>query len=320
MKPTSTDRKILWALDAFDESKANFAFMVNHLTEFSRAVPSKIYPVYVLSPDQLNLNGDFTEDLISQYAPAATRALEQKLKAASLASLQPALVVSHTQSSLKTTVDKLIEYVTRNQFDEIVVGSHGRKGFERLVLGSFAEEVLLRAPVPVSVISANADHAKYPLNNILYPCDLTEASRSTFDEIIALAARFEAKVTLFHSIPRPIEPVLQSGVYLLSGAWMPHAEFEIMETAKQTKFAENYKTLAQKAGVRLEAVFDRDCLNASESILKYAEAHRPGVIAMAAQSKRLSAAFLGSVCRQVVRGARCPVWVVRNTAASATSS
>jgi nucleotide-binding universal stress UspA family protein len=36
--------------------------------------------------------------------------------------------------------------------DHVVVGSHGRKGVSRLVLGSVAESVVRRSPVPVTVV------------------------------------------------------------------------------------------------------------------------------------------------------------------------
>jgi nucleotide-binding universal stress UspA family protein len=42
-------------------------------------------------------------------------------------------------------------------FDLLVVGTHGRSGFSRLLLGSVAERVLRRAPVPVLVMR---DHVR----------------------------------------------------------------------------------------------------------------------------------------------------------------
>jgi len=41
--------------------------------------------------------------------------------------------------------------------DLIVMGTHGRTGFTRLIMGSVAEEVLRRAPCPVLTIRATAD-------------------------------------------------------------------------------------------------------------------------------------------------------------------
>ncbi|WP_277553520.1 universal stress protein [Halobaculum limi] len=55
-----------------------------------------------------------------------------------------------------TTVGKpaaaIVEYAADNDIDHIVVGSHGRKGISRVVLGSVAEAVVRNAPVPVTVV------------------------------------------------------------------------------------------------------------------------------------------------------------------------
>lgn len=49
-------------------------------------------------------------------------------------------------------VDAIIEYVTTHEIDHIVVGSHGRTGISRMLLGSIAEAIARRSPVPVTII------------------------------------------------------------------------------------------------------------------------------------------------------------------------
>ena len=46
---------------------------------------------------------------------------------------------------------EILEYARRNDADLIAMSTHGRTGFRRLVLGSVAEAVLRRSPVPVVV-------------------------------------------------------------------------------------------------------------------------------------------------------------------------
>ena len=46
----------------------------------------------------------------------------------------------------------IVEYAEENEIDEIVLGSHGRDGVERILLGSVAETVVRRSPVPVTVV------------------------------------------------------------------------------------------------------------------------------------------------------------------------
>ena len=45
----------------------------------------------------------------------------------------------------------IVEYASDNDVDQIVMGSHGRSGVSRILLGSVAETVVRRSPVPVTV-------------------------------------------------------------------------------------------------------------------------------------------------------------------------
>ncbi|WP_458207971.1 universal stress protein [Haladaptatus sp. NG-SE-30] len=67
-------------------------------------------------------------------------------------------VADESRSTLKTEIEfgeprhVIVEYAEEQQIDRIVLGSHGRSGASRLVLGSVAETVTRRAPVPVLVV------------------------------------------------------------------------------------------------------------------------------------------------------------------------
>lgn len=46
----------------------------------------------------------------------------------------------------------IIDYADENEIDHIVIGSHGRKGVARILMGSVAETVTRRARVPVTIV------------------------------------------------------------------------------------------------------------------------------------------------------------------------
>jgi nucleotide-binding universal stress UspA family protein len=48
--------------------------------------------------------------------------------------------------------DKIIEFARKEKVDILVIGTHGRTGIEHVFLGSVAEKVIRRSPVPVFVI------------------------------------------------------------------------------------------------------------------------------------------------------------------------
>ena len=49
----------------------------------------------------------------------------------------------------------ILDYAKRKEADIIIMGSHGRRGLQRMILGSVAEHVIRRAPCPVLVIKEN---------------------------------------------------------------------------------------------------------------------------------------------------------------------
>ncbi len=49
-------------------------------------------------------------------------------------------------------VQCIVDYAEEHDVDHVVVGSHGRSGVSRILLGSVAEGVVRQSPVPVTVV------------------------------------------------------------------------------------------------------------------------------------------------------------------------
>ena len=83
------------------------------------------------------------DDLLAEYTKrlAATRAVEDGTAA-----------TIDTRTEVGRPATTIVEVVDDVDADHVVVGSHGRKGVSRLVLGSVAEAVVRRSPVPVTVV------------------------------------------------------------------------------------------------------------------------------------------------------------------------
>lgn len=84
--------------------------------------------------------------------------------------------------------------------DLIVMGTHGRTGLSRVLLGSVAERVVRQAPCSVLVAREQGDARPY--RHLLVPVDFSEASRRALDEAGDLATRTGATVTLLHVLER----------------------------------------------------------------------------------------------------------------------
>jgi nucleotide-binding universal stress UspA family protein len=54
--------------------------------------------------------------------------------------------------------EEILEYVSEHGIDVVVMGTHGRTGIDRLVMGSVAERVNRLSPVPVLTVPAGDRH------------------------------------------------------------------------------------------------------------------------------------------------------------------
>lgn len=92
--------------------------------------------------------GPIIAQLEDDYAAGAKKLLDaakEKLAAAGI-SAETVHVPRHRPA------DAILEAVTARGIDTIVMGSHGRRGLGRLLLGSQASEVLARSSVPVLIV------------------------------------------------------------------------------------------------------------------------------------------------------------------------
>jgi Universal stress protein UspA and related nucleotide-binding proteins len=76
-------------------------------------------------------------------------------------------------------VRELLAYVTAERIDHIVIGSRGRDGTARLLLGSVAETVVRRSPVPVSVVRDPTE--EFDPETVLVPFDASTDARNALE-------------------------------------------------------------------------------------------------------------------------------------------
>lgn len=57
-----------------------------------------------------------------------------------------------TETAVGRPARAIVKFAEENDIDSVVMGSHGRDGVSRIVLGSVAETVVRRSPVPVTVV------------------------------------------------------------------------------------------------------------------------------------------------------------------------
>lgn len=96
--------------------------------------------------------------------------------------------------------------------DLIVMGTHGRRGLRRALLGSVAETVLRRASCSVLSVRARPDGADLParVHRVLAPVDLAFYPEELVRQAAALARAYDASLTLLHVVDVAADPELSA--------------------------------------------------------------------------------------------------------------
>jgi nucleotide-binding universal stress UspA family protein len=99
----------------------------------------------------------------------------------------------------------ILSFAEKQQMEVIVMGTHGRRGFDRVVLGSTTDRVMRQATCPVLVVSS-ASHKdantspdrRHRLSRILYCTDFSNDSKRALAYATSLTAEYGAELTLLH--------------------------------------------------------------------------------------------------------------------------
>ncbi len=161
----------------------------------------------------------------------------------------------------------------------IVMGTHGRSGINRLMLGSVTERVLREASVPV--LAVRGDWADREISRILCPVNDSAPARRALMTAAGLATCLGATVTVLHVR----EPGAPDAITNLCG-WVPEEQRKVCTT--------------------LEASGPRDVAHEVLSLASEAD-----LLVLGAQHRRFfDTTVLGANTVRMLRHARCPVLAV----------
>jgi nucleotide-binding universal stress UspA family protein len=209
-------------------------------------------------------------------------------------------------------VEEVLRKSERVPADLLVMGTHGRRGFRRLLLGSVTERVLRRSRVPVLSITPGSQappSEDAPFRNILCPVDFSPSSLAGLEVALALSGPGERSesVTVLHVVEFYLDPGFGEAVaFDLSTILERHR-------AEAAKKLEEVIPSASRARARLEtSVLESG--GPYKEILRVAERDRSDLIVMGVAGRSATElAFFGSTTNHVVRSATAPVLTVRRT-------
>jgi len=209
MKPLDPNSRIALKniLLATDFSPASEVALPHALTLASH-YGSKLYIAHVICLEIMELVAPESTSKMLQQAQRFTQQNMERLLSAGCqrgVSCQPLIGEG-------AIWDVLLDMIHKNGIDLAVVGTHGRRGLQKLLLGSVAEEVFRLAPCPVLTVGPRTSETRsmdVQLGHILYPLKFVPDSSDAAAYAVSLAEEYHAKLTLMKvfedMVPSPEE-------------------------------------------------------------------------------------------------------------------
>lgn len=278
------------------------------IENLARSHNAVVEPVYILSPDGLNWRGDFSGPWVKRYEPLAREAAWQTLEKFNPELISPLRILVNQKVSLRGDVAKLNQYAARKKASFVLVKTQARHGLERWVLGSFAESLMLQAKVPMVAINP---HTRPPngLQHLLFPTDLSAASKRAFLKVVEICRKWNAALVLAHKLPDPLEPIVQSGVYMAGGGWITLADYFEKEASQRRAQLVEWQDIAERKGVKTSVRIIDEPGAVPASIIAAAAQEQSEMISLSSQASRTSSVLVGSVARQLLRSAPSPLMI-----------
>ncbi len=197
---------------------------------------------------------------------------------------------------------QIVRLLEDQAFDLCCIGTHGRTGIARILLGSVAENVIRHAPC--STLAVRPDAAIQPFAHALVPTDFSESAEHAL-QLAAEVVQPKGSVTLLHVIELPIrysgevrDPDFARELDKRAALAL---ENEAADLRRQTDLNVAIRSRIGYPGAETLNAVDSD---PTIDLVVMGSHGRTGI-------KRV---LLGSVAEKVVRHARCPVLVARKRA------
>lgn len=189
--------------------------------------------------------------------------------------------------------------IQEKNIDLLVIGTRGRTGLGKLLLGSVAEQVFRSVTCPVLTVGPHSVAPTAEFRNIVFATDFTRESKSAAAYAISLARQFHVHLAVLHVVPEKQAEDLVS--------W-----FDTYAACKKL-LAELIPEDAEGYGKPAYFVERGD---PAEQILRLADRREAGLLILGAQPQKgvpgAATHLPFAIAHRVVCNAKCPVLTVRN--------
>ena len=281
---------VLFATDFSPATESAFSYAV----AIAERYQAKLYVVHVINLESFDLlESESARALIKKAHDVAGRKMTQLLEAMNLQRERYEVIVAEGAIS-----EALMEIIQLHHIDLVVLGTHGRRAFKKLLLGSVAEEVFRTASCPVLTVGPKTPPAtaKSGLRHILYPMEFAPDTSKAAKYAVSLAERYTATLTVMN--------VREN---------MPTSDSTPEEFPQPFKRWIN-ENVPQDSDLHNRIRFERGFGPAADSILDFVAKENVDLVVMSIRDlDPFMAAHLptSDVTHQLVSRAPCPVLTIR---------
>jgi nucleotide-binding universal stress UspA family protein len=196
--------------------------------------------------------------------------------------------------------DVLVEIARGKKADLIALGTYGRKGLKRLLMGSVTSQVIVNAPCDVLVVKRPCSECTGNYQSLLVPYDGSEFSKKALTRAAGMTKTDGGQVTVLYVIPR-YEEMME---FFRSGSIKKSLR------AQADKILGEAAAITSKLGISIRTEVREG--HASDEIVATAQKLENDLIAMGTYGwKGVNSAIMGSTTNRVISHASCPVLVVK---------
>lgn len=204
--------------------------------------------------------------------------------------------------------ESILETVYEKGIDILILGTHGREGFERAFSGSVAEKIIRNSGVPVMTIhDTRSGFSSHEHPQILVPIDFSVYGYAALEYATRLAIAIGGEITIVH-----VDESDHSATERF-----PHGQPDSTDQQKQIwKQLKGYTPSSSKVP-HIHKLLKG---NPAGEIVDYANLKHFDFIVQGTHGRSgLRRAIMGSVAEKIVRHAKCPVISIRPDAKQATT-
>lgn len=266
----------------------------------------RVHETYVFEATDYSRSDDLSRRDQEQYLAEIAERVE------SLFGMVPERVL------LDGVVDRAIcDFASGLESPLIVISTHGRTGFSRLWLGSVADAIVRHASTPVLMLRHRGEgdgelSRLHHFRHLMVPLDGARFAEVALAPAAALAAAFQAKLTLLRVVPPVNVPVpLYAAPYVAPPIDDDEETLNIrLEAAEEYARAVAVKVRLDTRGLEVDTVVRVEDAPAP-AILDAACAHGVDTIALATHGRGVSRLVVASVTDKVLRAGPEAVLVLR---------